>query len=196
MRRLGILGGTFDPIHIGHLLLAQFVRERMQLDQVLLIPAADPPHKEAESIAAPAADRWAMVELGVAGLEGLVASRLELDRQGKSYTYDTLRQLQRDYPGAALFLIIGADNMPLMSTWYKPREILDLCTVVAGSRLSDERPADPLLVQRMVQIDTPVLQLSSTSIRQRLEQELPIRYMVPESVEAYIREQGLYWTAG
>ena len=133
MRRLGILGGTFDPIHIGHVLLAQFARERMQLDQLLLIPAADPPHKEAGSIAALAADRWAMVQRAVAGLDGLAASRLELDRPGKSYTYDTLRQLQKRYPGAALFLVIGADNMPLMSTWYKPREILELCTVVAGS---------------------------------------------------------------
>ena len=190
MRRLGVLGGTFDPIHIGHVLLAQFAGEGLGLDQVLFVPAADPPHKE--QCAASAEDRWAMVELAIEGFPSFAASRLELERAGKSYTIDTLRDLHRAHPETQLYLIIGADNVAPFSTWHNPQGILDLSTVVAGTRLSPREEADPELERHLVHIDTPVVQFSSTQIRQRLSQGLPIRYLVPEKVEEYIRRQGLY----
>ena len=192
MRRLGILGGTFDPVHIGHLLLAQFIQERIPLDAVLFVPAAAPPHKEEQPPQAPAIDRWAMVQLAVQGFPDFQASDIELDRPGKSYTFDTLRELRAGRPDTDLYLIIGADNVSQLSTWHEPEGILDLCTVVAGSRITDDLQADPALVARMLLLDTPVFQVSSTEIRQRLEQDLPIRCMVPENVEAYIADRGLY----
>ena len=194
MQRLGILGGTFDPIHIGHVLLARFVQERLQLDKVLFVPAADPPHKDAQPPLAPAEDRWAMVELALAGCPGFEGSRIELERPGKSYTVDTLAQLRATCSEVHLYLIIGADNVAQLSTWHQPQGILDQCTVVAGSRITGEIQADPALKAQVVQLDTPMIQLSSTQIRQRLEQGLSIRYMVPEPVEAYINEKGLYTT--
>ena len=192
MQRLGILGGTFDPIHIGHVLLALFAQEQLSLDTVLFVPAADPPHKDATPPLAPAEDRWAMVERAIAGFPGFQGSRIELERPGKSYTFDTLAQLRGTFPGSALYLIIGADNIPQMATWHRPQGILEQCTVVAGSRITGEWNADPELVERMLFVDTPLIQLSSTQIRQRLEQDRSIRYMVPEPVETYIREKGLY----
>ncbi|MBM3278422.1 MAG: nicotinate-nucleotide adenylyltransferase [Candidatus Handelsmanbacteria bacterium] len=190
MQRLGVLGGAFDPIHTGHVLLAQFTAERLDLDQVLFIPAADPPHK-GQCIAL-AEDRWAMVQRAIEGFPVFAASRLELDRPGKSYTIDTLRYLRQAHPETQLYLIIGADNVAPFSTWHNPRGILELCTVVAGTRLSPREEADPELEGRLVQIDTPAVQISSTQIRQRLGQGLPIRYLVPEKVEEHIRRQGLY----
>ena len=190
MQRLGVLGGTFDPIHIGHVLLAQFVGEKLGLDRVLFIPAADPPHKG--QCAASAEDRWAMVELAIQGFPRFAASRLELERSGKSYTIDTLRHLRQAHPEFQRYLIIGADNVAPFSTWHNPQGILDLCTVVVGTRLSPREEADPELEKRTVLIETPVVQFSSTQIRQRLGQGLPIRYLVPEKVEDYIRRRGLY----
>ncbi len=190
MQRLGVLGGTFDPIHNGHVLLAQFAGERLGLDRVLFVPAADPPHKG--ECAASAEDRWAMVKLAIEGFPSFAASRLELERPGKSYTVDTLRNLHQAHPETQLYLIIGADNVVPFSTWHNPQGILDLCTVVAGTRLSPREEADPELEKYLVHIDTPVVQFSSTQVRQRLNQGLPIRYLVPEKVEEYIRRQGLY----
>jgi len=194
MSRLGVIGGTFDPIHTGHVLLALFAMERLPLDQVLFVPAADPPHKEARPDMAPAEDRWAMVERAIEGFPGFQVSRVELERPGKSYTVDTLRQLRAERPDCALFLIIGEDNVAQMSTWHDPRGILELCTVVAGSRVVAGGRADAELARRIVPVETPVFQISSTEIRRRLSEGYPVRYLVPEKVEAYIRERGLYGT--
>ncbi len=190
MRRIGLIGGTFDPIHNGHVLLALFACEALDLDEIVFIPAADPPHKD--STHADSGDRLAMVELAIAGLESCSASRIELDRPGKSYTVDTLRQLHLLYPDSAFFLVIGSDNVGHMSTWHDPHGILSLCTVVAGQRLAEEAEVDPELVRHMHFIDTPLIELSSTQIRQRLHSGLPVRAMVPDAVEHYIREKGLY----
>ncbi len=186
------MGGTFDPIHNGHLLLAQFMHERFNLDSVLFIPAADPPHKDHRHNIQGAADRWRMVELAIEGTEHFRACRVELDRTGKSYTVDTLRELRHDEPGAELFLIVGADNVADMTSWQNPREILELCTVVAGSRLTNGQEADPVLVAQMQLVETPIVEFSSTEIRRRLREGLSIRWMVPEKVEMYIRSQALY----
>ena len=192
MRRLGIIGGTFDPVHTGHVLLAIFALEQVSLDSVIFVPAADPPHKEPRADMATAEDRWNMVELAIAGLPRFQASRIELERAGKSYTVDTLRQLRAANPDSNLCLIIGEDNVAQLATWHDPRGILELCTVVAGSRITADLDADPELVRQIHSVDTPLFQISSTEIRQRLAQGRPIRYLVPEKVEAYIREKGLY----
>jgi len=194
MQRLGILGGTFDPIHIGHVLLAQAVQEQIPLDQVLFVPAAAPPHKQTEPPLASAADRWAMVQLAIESFPCFQGCRIELERPGKSYTFDTIRQLRALHPQSQLYLIIGADNIAPLPTWYKPQGILDLCTVVAGSRITAALDADPALAAQLLQVDTPLIELSSTQIRQRLAAGFSIRYMVPEKVETYIVEKGLYKT--
>ena len=190
MQRIGLVGGTFDPVHNGHLLLALFAHEAICLDEIVFVPSADPPHKDGTRASADA--RLAMVECAIEGIDHFSASRIELDRAGKSYTVETLRQLRAVRPDGDFYLIIGADNVAQMSTWHDPVGILDLCTVVAGSRLVAEDRVDPALAARMLFIDTPLIELSSTLIRQRLHDGLPVRAMIPEKVERYIREKGLY----
>lgn len=191
MRRIGVIGGTFDPIHHGHLLLARFALEQIPLDEVLFIPAADPPLKQGAY--APAEERWAMVELAVAGCADFAASRLELDRPGKSYTVETLRLLHQRYLHAALSFIIGADNIGQLDEWHDLEGIFAQCTVVVGAR-PGEVVGDPKLLARLRFIDTPLIELSSTEIRTRRAAGLSIRFMVPEAVEAHILAKGLYAT--
>ena len=190
--RVGVLGGTFDPVHIGHVLLAQSVQEQLALDQVLFVPVADPPHREADPPQAAAEDRLAMVERAIAASPCFLVSRIELDRPGKSYTVDTLTAIGAERAGDKLFLIIGADNVSQLSTWHKPEAILELCTIVAGSRVTDSLPLATPLTQQLQLVDTPLIQLSSTLIRERIRAGRSIRYKVPTSVEAYIAERGLY----
>ncbi len=193
MPRLGMMGGTFDPIHTGHLLLAQFLKEHLALDRVLFVPAADPPHKESRGGGLlPVEDRWEMVCAALAGSPDFEPCRIEIDRPGKSYTVDTLRQLRRQYPGSELFLLLGADNVAELDTWYDPEGIFELCTVVAGSRAGPGPPWDSPLAGRVTLVDTPVIDISSTGIRERVSAGLPIRWLVPRPVESYIRENGLY----
>jgi len=193
MRRIGVIGGTFDPIHNGHLILARSALEEIPLEEVLFIPAADPPLKPRTY--APAEDRLAMVEQAVAGCDDFTVSRIELDRPGKSYTVDTLQALHRTHPNAEFFFIIGSDNAAQIETWHDPEGILAQCTVVAGSRPIETTGGNPRLIERLRFIDTPLIELSSTQIRKRLAQGRPVRYMVPEAVEAHIREKGLYATS-
>ena len=190
MRRIGVIGGTFDPIHHGHLLLARFALEQIPLDEVLFIPAAAPPLKQGAY--APAEERWAMVELAVADCPDFAASRLELDRPGKSYTVETLGRLHQRYPHAALFFIIGADNVAQLNAWHDLEGIFAQCTVVVGARPGAVAGRDPKLLARLRFIATPLIELSSTEIRTRRAAGRPIRSMVPEAVEAHIRAKGLY----
>ncbi len=186
------MGGTFDPIHVGHVLLALAAMERLPLDRVLFVPAADPPHKDGRTGMAPAADRCAMVELAIAGFPGFALSRLELERPGKSYTVDTLRQLRDAWPGWDLVLIIGDDNVAQLPSWYDPHGILSLCTVVAGSRIAADPERHGPLAGQVRFLDTPVHQISSTAIRLRLRHGQTVRYLVPDPVLEYMRARGLY----
>ena len=133
-----------------------------------------------------------MVELAVEGLDDFSASRIELDRPGPSYTVDTLKTLHEQNPDTRLFFIIGADNAGQMNSWYDPDGILDLCTVVAGSRSTNTSGGDPRLIDRLLFIETPLFDVSSTQIRKRLANGLSIRAMVPEAVESHISAKGLY----
>ncbi len=191
--RLGIFGGTFDPPHLGHLVVAQDACAALGLDRVLFVVAAAPPHKHGRAFA-PAPLRLEMLSAALADDERFQASDLELRRPGRSYTVDTLRELRAQNPEAELFLLIGADQAREFRTWREPDAIARLATVVALSREGDAGalPGDaalrPLPVTR--------LDISATDIRRRVAQGQPIRYLVPDPVEAIIRRARLYVEPG
>mgnify|MGYP001300463004 CR=1 FL=1 len=191
--RIGILGGTFDPIHIGHLIVGQEVQTRCRLDRVLFVPAAEPPHKNYSELA-PAEDRAEMVRLAVADNTAFELSRIEVDREGTSYTVDTLRLLREHFGSECdLILIVGADNALEMPTWCDPSGVLALSdvTVVARSDFDWSR-IDPALSKKMTFLETPLLDISATEIRRRIKGGLPISYLLPGKVVAYIQDRGLY----
>ncbi len=196
--RIGILGGTFDPIHYGHLVVAEECRYCLQLDKVLLVPAGQPPHKVGRAIA-PAAHRLAMVELAVADNPGLGVSRVEIERAGLSYSVDTVALLRQQYgPQAELFFIIGLDALCELLTWHEPRRLLQLCKLAAVSRPGYQFDLSPLLgelpeaAERVVYVPTPELNIASSDLRSRVAGGRPVRYQLPEAVAQYIYEHGLY----
>lgn len=201
VRSIGILGGSFDPVHIGHLIVAQDAAERLELSEVVFIPAAVPPHKQhIQQIAAE--HRLNMLRLATESNVRFAVSDLELVRGGISYTVDTLQELRRIYPEAELVLIVGSDTLAQMHTWYRPDEILQLCRVAAFLRPGEESVeaiAQKLklpdeLRQKLVEnvVDAHRITVSSSDIRMRLAEGLSIRYLVPPEVEMYIYEHGLY----
>jgi len=198
--RIGIYGGTFDPVHVGHLILAEQCREACELDEVWFVPAARPPHKQGAAISAPAA-RYAMLEFALAGNPAFRISRVELDRSDRelSYTVTTLELLAGEDPSRELFLLIGADSVRDLPTWRNPKRILELATVVGVNRGRDHVTEAPDVVRslghgepRLHWVTMPEIELSSTEIRQRVAAGQSIRYRVPRSVEVYIQQSGLY----
>lgn len=191
--RIGILGGTFDPIHIGHLIIGQETLRCCSLDRVIFIPSADPPHKRSSKMA-PAEVRAEMVRLAIADNPFFELSRIELDRPGISYTVDTLQILRRRLGDSAqLFLIIGADGAVEMRTWCDPESVLELAQVtVVGRPGFDLQQVDPGLGRQMTFLETPLVDVSSTDIRRRLRAGDPVRYLLPEPVVRFIQSRGLY----
>ena len=197
--RLGIFGGTFDPVHYGHLILAEQCREQCRLDEVWFVPAAQPPHKLNSTITS-AKDRCEMIGFAIAGHPAFRLSPIELERAGPSYTVMTLEQLRMEDASRELFLLIGADSLHDLPGWREPSRILELATVVAVNR--GDRPLPdrtqltsvlgPLADSRIMTISMPAVDLSSTDIRSRISAGHSIRYLVPRAVEAYIRSQGLF----
>ena len=199
MTRIGLFGGTFDPVHAGHLLLAEQCREQCSLDEVWFLPAGDPPHKREASITA-GKSRAEMLELAVAGHPQFRVNRLELERQGTTFTVDTLEILHSEDPDRDLFFLIGADSLSELTTWRSPARITELATIVAVNRGDHPLPAvGPLsdrlgdeLASRLVFVAMPGIDVSSTDIRRRVRAGQSIRYMTPRPVEVYIAEHGLY----
>ena len=197
--RLGIYGGTFDPIHYGHLVLAEQCREQCQLDEVWFVPAAQPPHKLDATISPPKA-RCEMIEFAIAGHPHFKLSRIELERTGPSFTVTTLEQLQAEDASRELFLLIGADSLHDLPQWREPQRIQELATVVAVNRgdrpLPDRSQLEPQLepaqAARIQFVQMPGLDLSARDIRQRSTEGRSIRYLVPRAVEAYIAHNHLY----
>ncbi len=189
---LGILGGTFDPPHIGHLIAAQDVRNALSLDRVLFVPAAEPPHKRGRALT-PAPLRLEMVRAALAGVDGFDVSDIELRRAGPSYSVDTLRELSAANPGVRLFFIIGADQFRELHTWRAPLDVARLARLVVMHRdsLSPDAMASPLDVEygtvRVTRID-----VSSTMLRARVKAGESIRFLVPAAVEEIVRREGLY----
>lgn len=186
--RLGVFGGTFDPPHVGHLIAAQEVHRQLKLDRVLLVPAGIPPHKQDASIT-PGPLRLEMVRAAMAEDARLEVSSVELDREGPSYTVDTLRALREEYPDATLYLAVGADQLEELPRWREPEEIASLARLVAFARGGQPPPVSrwPLTV-----VEVPTTEISSTEMRRRVAAGAPIRYFVPEPVRAIIEREGLY----
>jgi nicotinate-nucleotide adenylyltransferase len=192
VKRLGIFGGTFNPPHLAHLIAAERAVEEYSLDKLLFIPANIPPHKVGHEIA-PADDRLAMIRLAAQDNAHFEISDIELKREGKSYTIDTLRELKGIYSPDSLYLFIGMDMFAIFDSWYKAEEILSLATVVVMLRPTHDIKAIDSKMRDSVQImSLPLLEISSTDIRERVSQEKSIQYLVPECVRAYIEERGLY----
>jgi nicotinate-nucleotide adenylyltransferase len=198
--RIGILGGTLDPVHHGHLFAAEEVRATYGLDRVLFIPCGHAPHKDERQIT-PAEHRYEMCALATASNPGFATSRLEIDRPGPSYTIDTLREL-RVIHGAdtELFFIIGADALLEIDTWHLPDAVLAEARCVAVPRPGSELSGLPSVIgvrraARVEVMDLPGLDISATDIRCRAREGRPIRYLTPDPVVAYIGENGLYTEA-
>lgn len=192
MRSLGILGGSFNPVHLAHLVVAERVRESLGLEHVLFVPAGRQPLKGATALA-PAADRLEMLRLALAGNPNFEASPIELERSGPSYTIDTLETLRRREPGAELWLILGADAFLLADRWREFEQVRRLARIVVVPRAGEETPnVEGAGGEPPVVVHIPALEISGSDIRARVARGASIRYLVPEAVRAYILERGLY----
>jgi nicotinate-nucleotide adenylyltransferase len=180
----GILGGSFDPVHHGHLILARAALEELGLDRILFIPAHRSPHKT-DTKPATAQDRFAMVQLAIQDEPGFAASDLELQLPPPSYTVETLRELRAQHPGDQFTLLIGADNVAKFDTWREPDEIRRLANLAVLDRAGHDTPHDGPVIRRLVDI-------SSTEIRARVAAGRSIRYLTPAAVCDYIAREGLY----
>jgi nicotinate-nucleotide adenylyltransferase len=196
--KLGIFGGTFDPVHLGHLVLAETVREESGLDELWFMPARVPPHKQSEEISSPKA-RMEMLELAIAGHARFRVSDLELRRDGPSYTVETLRGLREQRPNDELHVVIGGDSLADLPTWKEPEEILKLARVIAVNRGREELTLAATLdhfgetaAERIQLVQMPAIDISATELRERVRTGKSIRYQVPRSVELYIQQHGLY----
>lgn len=189
--RLGVFGGTFDPPHVGHLAAAVNVRHDLGLDRVLLVVNHVPWQKVGSRDISPAGDRLAMVEAAVGDVEGLEASRIEVDAGGMSYTADTLAALAAEDPGRELFVILGSDAAAGLLTWERVDEVRDAATVVVVERPGS--PTEPPLPGwRWRRVEVPSLDVSSTELRTRAEVGRPLDFLVPPAVVRCIRDRGLY----
>jgi nicotinate-nucleotide adenylyltransferase len=186
---MGVMGGTFDPIHLGHLRAAETAREALALERVAFVPAAVPPHRAAP--AASALDRYAMVCLGTAAHPAFSASDVELRRGGPSYTVDTVEALLREDPRRELVLVVGSDNVGELLGWKDAARLLQMCSVAVVSR-----PGSPLDAAapegRLQRLEGASLDVSASDVRSRVRDGRSIRYLVPDGVADYIEKRGLY----
>jgi nicotinate-nucleotide adenylyltransferase len=195
--RIGILGGAFNPPHLGHLVCAQEALVQLELDRVVLVPVGEAPHRTLEDDPGPEA-RLAMAELAAAGDPGLTVSRIELDRPGPSYTADTLADLHEQAPADELTLILGGDQAAALPSWHEPERVLELARVAAVERVDWAREevvrslAGLPGADRVTFIHMPLIEISSSDLRRRVSEGEPVRYLVPGPVADYIADRGLY----
>lgn len=197
--RLGIYGGTFDPVHYGHLLLAETCRDQLKLDQVRFVPAATPPHKTNHKISDGHA-RADMLGLAVSGYPDFVVDRRELNRIGPSYTVDTLVEFKSEHPDAELYFLVGADSLRDLLTWREPERITQLAMLVACNRpglptLDHDRIATwigPELAGRIKTVQIPGTDISASELRDRVRSGRSVRFLTPRAVEAFVIEHKLY----
>ncbi len=200
--RVGIFGGTFDPVHQGHLILAEQCREQGQLDEVWFMPTANPPHKQQGSITR-FDQRVEMLNLALAGNPAFRVEPIEKEREGPNYTADTLEELKRRHPDVEIFLLLGSDSLNDMPNWYQPQRILEQASLMVMRRadtpvLSDEE------IQRQLGHEVtltgieapPLIDIASRDLRRRVSEGRSIRYLVPRSVECFIQEKKLYQQSG
>ena len=197
--KVGIMGGTFDPIHNGHLILAEAVRDSLNLDEVLFIPSARPPHKARPDIISPE-HRLAMTILATCSHPNFRVSTIEILRNGPSYAVDTIDALKREYsPNTEFYFILGADAALELSTWHNAQELIEKCNFIAATREGTDIDIKALESQfgksaigHIQKIKTPKIEISSTDIRNKIKQGQSIKYLLPDTVEAYIRKENLY----
>jgi nicotinate-nucleotide adenylyltransferase len=204
IRRIGILGGTFDPVHYGHLVIAEEVYATLQLTEIVFVPAGQPPHKTNIEITS-AVHRLEMLELAIAPNSHFTISRVDLDRPGPSYTVDTLQLLRKQWgENTAIYYIIGADSLVDLLSWHDPSGLLEQLTYLVAVRRPGYNEAEvyydwlethlPGIKQRLLVVDAPQFDISATDLRKRVAEGRPIKYQTPESVESYIVQYGLYRT--
>ena len=202
MRRIGVLGGTFDPIHYGHLVIAEEVYATLNLAEMVFVPAGQPPHKP-ERVVTAAEHRLAMLELAIASNPHFTISKVDLERPGPSYTVDTLRLLRKQWgEQMAIYFVIGWDSMEELLTWHDPAGVLEELTylvAVRRPRYNETRgyldwleSRLPGIKQLLLLVETPQFDISATDLRLRVAEGRPIKYQIPESVEQYIMQYGLY----
>ena len=200
MMRMGVMGGTFDPIHYGHLVTAESAYESFHLDHVQFVPVGTPPHKD-EEVLTPARHRLAMTRLAVTNNPHFVASSVEVERPGASYTIDTMRYFHEQYgPDVELFFITGVDAIMEIPNWNNAKGLFELCTFIAATRpgYSVERfqaflsELTPRRRRKIKTLEVPALAISSTDLRRRVREGRSIKYLVPDLVEQYIADHGLY----
>jgi nicotinate-nucleotide adenylyltransferase len=196
-RRIGILGGTFDPPHIGHLILAEFATDILNFERLLFVPAADPPHKRDED-KIPIEHRVAMLECAIDGNERFHISHVDINRPGPHYSVDMVRLIGETYPDAELYFVMGGDSLHDLPMWHRPLDFIRLCKLAVMRRPDEIIHPDmhestlPGLNERVVMIDAPLVGISSTMIVERIQQGRSARYLLPDAVLAYILEQHLY----
>jgi nicotinate-nucleotide adenylyltransferase len=196
---IALLGGTFDPIHAGHIMVAEVVRAKLSPAEVIFIPAGNPWTKNINHISS-SEHRLAMVQLAVAGKPGFRVSTIEIERQGPTYTVDTVREFRNRLTSQdELFFVLGWDNLLDLPRWHRPEELVLHCRLVAVPRLGHRVPDDktledilPGLSKRIIFLDKPEIDISASVIRERVSRGLSLKHMVPEAVEVYIRDKGLY----
>ncbi len=190
--RIGIFGGTFDPIHVGHLAAAVNAKAGAHLDKVLMVVANIPWQKEGLRKVQPAAERLALVRAAVSGVEGLEASDIEIKRGGESYTIDTVLEIRKQFPNDELFLIIGADVASELDTWERADDLADLVTLVIVNRPGSVRPSNLGERWSYLEVEVPSLDISSTDLRARAIEGRPLDYLIPSAAIDYIRQHKLY----
>jgi nicotinate-nucleotide adenylyltransferase len=191
-----MLGGTFDPVHVGHLVLGEAAREQLGLDRVIFVPAGHPWRKPDRNVS-PAGHRLAMLKLAVGRNSAFEVSTLEIEREGPSYSEITLAELQRANPGAELVFILGQDALADLPNWHDPRRVVELATLAVAEREGaesavGEEPALAALDARIISVRMPVIAVSSSDLRRRVREGRSIRYLVPDEVAGYINQHGLY----
>ena len=189
--KIGVLGGTFDPIHNAHLLLADQAREQLGLRKVLFVPAGDPWRKAFRRVT-PVGHRLAMTQLAVEDDPGFIVDQCEVQREGASYTADTLHELHKRHKKDELYLLLGEDALADLPFWRDPERIAEEASIVVAPRGGVVLPELPFDLDRVIRIKMPYLEISSTDIRERAKAGRSLRYLVPDAVATYIKEQKLY----
>ena len=201
--KVGVLGGTFDPVHLGHLRVAEAVTEKLGLSEILFVPAGQPWWKAGDTVS-PAADRVAMLRLALAGKGRFRLSIMEVEGPGPTYTVNTMTELrERLGPAAELFFILGWDNLGQLPRWREPSRLIALCRLVAVPRVDFPPPdldaleaAIPGISRALLLLEEPRIDINASMVRQRVAKGLSIRGLVPRAVERYIKEHGLYRSEG
>ena len=203
MRRIGIMGGTFDPIHNGHLTLGEYAKKQFMLDEIWFMPNGNPPHKqENQQQRTHSSLREEMVSLAIQGYEGFRLEEYESNRAGISYTYQTMEHFNKIYPDVKFYFIIGADSLFAFDTWYHPERIVKTCVLLAAYR--DDKNEMGIMEEQIAKLKSmfegsdfrilfsPLVPVSSSDIRRRVKEGLPVTGMVPDTVEEYIYSHNLY----